>query len=355
MVLSSVCGSITIDAAGLDTSYSYIVHDSATGIMLVSDQPIKYGYISHNSSSISNYYAGVEGYQFNSVPPYSASNKYVYCWYVKEGTGFVLVPVETNGTTEYGVYNATLWPGNPGTYDTQYAIFITEQTSSVTTKSTQPDPILGFPGGTVTSNYGLSYNGSTTGTLPEDIGGQSPEDIVNETLNATTDVSTEANVYVTNITNVYTSYTAGTITLADAKAEVSANVDSLSALAQSETATLKDAINVQNGLTYGQIVNDTLLQDQEEAFWNERDIQSDVAQKVQTSDQAEIDYLESLISETEASISDLSPSQNFTAEQISTASEIVEGIWENPIIKKIIPVAACFMVICVALGVKYRL
>lgn len=191
--------------------------------------------------------------------------------------------------------------------------------------------------------------------FPEPPANEDIQEIIQGELNGTTQVTTQANVYIANITNVYNTYTAGNITLEEAKQEVEANVDSLSDLAQEPTATLKDAITVQNGLTYGQIVNDTLLQEQEEAYWNERDIDSSVSTKVQQSDQEEIDYLESLIAETEKTISELSPSKEFTSEQISTASEIVEGVWENPIIKKIIPVAACFMVVCVVLGVKYRL
>lgn len=199
---------------------------------------------------------------------------------------------------------------------------------------------------------------STSTTAPSGFPKVNEEDIqeiINSELNGTTEVTTQANVYITNITNVYKSYSAGNITLEDAKAEVEENVDSLSDLAQEPTATLKDAITVQNGLTYGQIVNDTLLQEQEQAYWNERDIDESVSQEIQNSDQAEIDYLNELIAETEKSISELSPSQDFTQQQIQTASEIVEGIWENPIIKKLIPLAACFMVVCVVLGVKYKL
>lgn len=191
--------------------------------------------------------------------------------------------------------------------------------------------------------------------FPEPPENEDIQEVIQKELNGTSTVTDQANVYITNITNVYNSYTAGSITLEDAKAEVEENVNSLSDLAQEPTATLKDAITVQNGLTYGQIVNDTLLQEQEEAYWNERDIDSSVSSKVQQSDQEEIDYLESLIAETEKTISELSPSKEFTPEQISTASEIVEGVWENPIIKKLIPVAACFMVVCVVLGVKYKL
>ena len=140
--------------------------------------------------------------------------------------------------------------------------------------------------------------------FPEPPTNEDIQEIIQSELNGTTQVTTQANVYIANITNVYNSYTAGNITLEDAKQEVEANVDSLSDLAQEPTATLKDAITVQNGLTYGQIVNDTLLQEQEQAYWNERDIDSDVSQEIQSSSQEEIDYLTDL-AETAEKISTL--------------------------------------------------
>ena len=355
MALLLVFGSITINAAGLDTDYSYIIYDDATGIMLVSNEPIKYGIVGRTSGT-----GVITNYPFNSVGTYTTGTKNILCWYSKytlgfnehkiTADGFVLVPVEVNGNIEYGVYEASRV-----TISDAYAIFIVTDTQSGTTVAYKQDPILNFPGGNLSANYNFSYNGTIAGELPEDIGGKSPEDIVNETLNATTNVSDQANVYITNITQVYNSYVNGGTSLEQAKAEISANMEDLADLAESPTATLKDAVNVTNALTYGQVVNDTLLQEEEEAYWNERDIDSSVSQDIQQSDQQEIDYLEDLIAETEKSISELSPSANFTSQQIQTATEIVDGIWENPIVKKIIPLAACFMVVCVVLGVKYRL
>lgn len=93
----------------------------------------------------------------------------------------------------------------------------------------------------------------------------------------------------------------------------------------------------------------------EEDYWDDRDIDESTSDGMQQSDKEEVDYLNELIAETEKSISEISPAKDFTTAQVMVATQIVDGIWENPIIKKLIPVAACFMVVCVVLGVKYRL
>lgn len=196
---------------------------------------------------------------------------------------------------------------------------------------------------------------STSTTAPAgfpEVNEEDIQEIINSELNGTTEITTQANVYITNITQVYNNYTAGNITLEDAKAEVESNVDSLSDLAQEPTATLKDAITVQNGLTYGQIVNDTLLQEQEEAYWNERDIDAEVSQEIQNSSQEEIDYLTDL-AETAKKISELD--DGIDDESVQQIQSVVSAVWEMEFFKKILPVVAILLVISVALGVKFRL
>lgn len=256
---------------------------------------------------------------------------------------FFLIPVQTanNDINAYDIYKGSYCQMNESIIHT--VALNPEITGNIYFKNQ------------IAGNYTPNgYTGTIT-VLPENIGGVKVEDLINEILNSTTEVSTQANTYVTNITNVYNTYKAGGLTLDQAQAQINQNLDNLSNIATTPTATLKDAVNVTNALTYGQTVNDTLLQDKEEAFWETRDIKENISNEAQTSDQQEIDYLNTIINETTKQISELSPSDNFTQEQISTASEIVTGVWENPIIKKIIPLAACFMVICVALGIRYKL
>lgn len=321
----------TTRANAASITYDYILYDSSTGAIIVSENVLKIGKPTVNST------VQINGSPLTTLV--NGGNKYIYASnYIDT---FLLIPVNT---TE----------GNISTYDVYKGSYVMHTTSEQK-YTIAYNYIDSYFSGSIAGNYTPSGYSGTIGTLPENIGGEPVEDIIDRVLNSTTNVSNQANTYVTNITNVYNLYNSGGITLEEAKEEVNQNLDNLKDIAQTPTATLKDAVNITNALTYGQTVNDTLLQEQEEKFWETRDIGDETSANAQISDQEEIDYLNSLIAETTEKISDLSPSDDFTPEQIATTTEIVEGIWENPIIKKIIPLAACFMVICVALGIRYRL
>ena len=299
-----------------------------------------------------------------------ASDVYTYTYYVKLSTGGYQIWYSDKAISRTSGAAYIFDPNTGTSYELNYTsnrYQSAKATKGIIASYNGVEWLFSFPcyevGGT--GNISAVYWGPTQtissmsstmpDSFPEPPSTESVEDIINNELNSTTIVSTQANVYVNNINNVYNSYVLGNTSLDSAKEQVQENLDNLSELANEPTATLKDAVNVTNALTYGQTVNDTLLQEQEEEYWNQRDIDTSVSQNIQQSDQEEIDYLEDLIAETEKSISELSPSENFTAQQIETATEIIDGIWENPIIKKIIPLAACFMVVCVVLGVKYRI
>lgn len=332
MVLLSVYAFTT--RADASNQYQYILYDNSTGALLVSEQPLQYKSLTDRIT-----YSIVNGAPYTT--PVLRAKLYEYEGGMIET--FLLIPVQTANN-------------DINTYDTYKGSFCQINQSVVHTVALNPE-LTGniYFKQQISGNYTPNgYTGTVAG-LPDNIGGVNIDDLINEILNSTTEVSTQANSYVTNITNIYNTYKAGGITLDEAQEQVKQNIGALSEIASTPTATLKDAVNVTNALTYGQTVNDTLLQDSERAFWETRDIKQNISKDAQTSDQSEIDYLNTLINETTKQISELSPSDNFTQEQISTASEIVTGVWENPIIKKIIPLAACFMVICVALGIRYKL
>lgn len=328
----------TTRADAATPTYKYILYDNSTGALLVSNSKLIMGYQTVNKIVQAN---------GSLTTPLTGYNRCIYQGdYIDT---FLLIPVNT--TTEnistYDVYKGSYVLNNANDEITiAYYYGVDNNTNYIANP---------YFRGTIKGNYKPSGYSGSVGSLPDNIGGEPVEDIIDRVLNSTTNVSTKANTYVTNITNVYNLYKSGGVTLEQAKEEVNNNLEDLKDISQTPTATLKDAVNITNALTYGQTVNDTLLQEQEEKFWETRDIGNETSANAQISDQEEIDYLNTLIAETTEKISDLSPSEDFTPEQISTTTEIIEGIWENPIISKIIPLAACFMVICVALGIRYKL
>lgn len=84
------------------------------------------------------------------------------------------------------------------------------------------------------------------------------------------------------------------------------------------------------------------------------DLSQDSSDKSQASDQAELDYLDELTAETTATVEQLAPSQNFSSSQTGEAQEVFNLIWENEFVKKLLPMCAGFMVVCVVLGIRYK-
>lgn len=84
------------------------------------------------------------------------------------------------------------------------------------------------------------------------------------------------------------------------------------------------------------------------------DLDRNVSNAAESSDQAEKDYLNDLKSETSASIQDISPKNEFTDSELGAASNIMQIIWDNQFVKSLLVICGCFMVVCVVLGVKYK-
>lgn len=87
---------------------------------------------------------------------------------------------------------------------------------------------------------------------------------------------------------------------------------------------------------------------------NAGDIDSDLSDAVESSDQAEKEYLDSLTQETTASIQDISPKNSFSDVEMGTAQEVLSIIWENKLVKRLLVICGCFMVVCVVLGIRYK-
>lgn len=91
---------------------------------------------------------------------------------------------------------------------------------------------------------------------------------------------------------------------------------------------------------------------------NAGDVNKDVADKLESSDNEELEYLDSAISETTKDIDGLKSDldnviSNSQANQVKTG--ILQPILNNKLIKSLLPIAALFMVLAVTLGVRYRL
>lgn len=178
---------------------------------------------------------------------------------------------------------------------------------------------------------------------------------INNSLNATTNTTVTVNNIVNNTTNVYNQYKAGDITYTDLIYNINNNVNQLNELNNVSGNTLADLIAINNGLTYNQIIQDTALEDRNESFWNSKDISPNVESTEISHNTDEKQYLSELTSETTQKLSDFAVSGKINQQAKTDTVNILSVLYNNEILKIIIPLAATFMLVCVILGIKYRL
>lgn len=275
------------------------------------------------------------------------------------------------------------------------------------------------------NNYEKSAVGSYSNDLtqlPQGLTESAIRDIIDQQLNTSTTSGQTAQTIINNTTNQYNLYLSGNIDSATMQQNVRSNIDTLSDLTP---GTLLDAMQINNGLTYNQTIQDQLLntasgnvQTMINGYQNTinnaitnyqngttnqqdtvntinqtitnlnnliingtanttadinavnaainsananldsvtgyKDLSQEVSEKVQQSDQEELDYLEELEAETTSTIEQLAPSQNFTGGQTGDAQEVLDLVWENEFVKRLLPMCAGFMVVCVVLGIRYK-
>ena len=275
-----------------------------------------------------------------------------------------------------------------------------------------------------------SYSNDLDNIIGEGITEETIINIVNNSLNATTETTTQANQIQTNINNYYTSYQNGGISQEEMQQYVDAALADLRNLNNNSSNTLADLIAINNALTYTQTVqqeillrpstsvttsvqnilqavsnlvsqyqNRTVTQAQAmqelrgyayqlaqlmngelsvsdvevinagtnvvnnfiEIISNNSELKKEVSELSQQSDKDELDFIESI--ETEQSIEDLAPSKIYIQGQTATAdnndgvsiTELFQAVWNNALVKILIPIFAGFSIVAVVLGRKYKL
>lgn len=104
-----------------------------------------------------------------------------------------------------------------------------------------------------------SYSNDLDNIIGEGITEETIINIVNNSLNATTETTTQANQIQTNINNYYTSYQNGGISQEEMQQYVDAALADLRNLNNNSSNTLADLIAINNALTYTQTVQQEIL------------------------------------------------------------------------------------------------
>lgn len=125
-------------------------------------------------------------------------------------------------------------------------------------------------------------------------------------------------------------------------------------LQQSGDLSIPDLIKINNAIEYNQSLIMQVLQQSEFDYWNLRDISPSVSSDSQQSDKSEIEYVNSI--DSGSTIADIAPSKILNQQSRSGGiQEFLTIIWDNSLIKLILPVVAGFVVISVVLGRKFKL
>lgn len=171
-------------------------------------------------------------------------------------------------------------------------------------------------------------------------------------LKPSTSVTTSVQTILQAVSNLVQQYQAGTVTQAQAMQELRGYAYQLAQLIQSDT-TISDIEVINTGTN---VVNNFI-----EIISNNSELNKDVSDKSQMSDKDELDFIESI--ETDKSVEDLAPSKIYLQGQVSTTDsnggetvqDLFNAVWNNSLVKILVPIFAGFSVIAVVLGRKYKL
>lgn len=408
MVLSLVCGFTTkaLSTDWISEDLQYVVYDESNGCMILSAAPVYYATINTSWTALKTDNDAI-------TTPYNGTGKYFYVPAQQVDAGlyfpeaYYLDPVysEEGQIAQYHVYTASHYIGQNGTY----AVIIANTDQTPIGKSGTLCANHNITGWTGTINDLPEDIGFDKESLSS-VGQQAI--IIKQTIDSAVTDYEQGNITITElkttiiqqsaqldtlspsgiadliaVNNAQNSIqiaqeqvTQATLNISDSLAdkiedarndiyfawyqyfnEFPAKVDSDIAIDSINSALAPLMQMVGNGTVKSQAdleaINSIINYGQSciSSIQNNKDIDATVAESAQEGEEREKEYLNDLTAETTTTIEQLSPSRNLTGEQISVTTEILQGVWENPIVKKIIPLAACFLVICVALGIKYRL
>lgn len=395
MAISFPLVCITVNAGSVnDFPYrKYIVNNGTYYALIISKKSISTCTVSNTTNIIS---------LDNAITASGDSNSY-YCTARTDNTAYVLLYDDLTG---WSVHYPSMYKSSNGVIQNNYLLYTTNKSESYDTAPAgfpdidiksfdsildEMDDILNATTSTTTeankiqNNLAGSYkdyqngnitsdqmqsnvtsardqlnnlNSNANNTLADLIAinnGLTYADTVQDVINADNIIATQkpsANVTntITGKTNeankIQQQYTAGDIPQSDAVTVINQYVTQLTQLITPESTTaditaINTAISTING------IRDSIAHDS--------DLDQDISDSAQNSNKEEIDYLDDLTSETTASISDISADKQFNDTQKQSANNIIALVWDNEILKRLVPICAIFMVVCVTLGVKYRL
>lgn len=152
------------------------------------------------------------------------------------------------------------------------------------------------------------------------------------------------NQKVTEANQTYQNYTNGTLTQSSAVTAYNSYITYLTNLIK-PSSTSADIEHINNAIdTIKGIQNSTV---------NYSDLDYDVSESANASMESEMEFVDSLIAETTHSLEALTP--DLSDDESTQALEWIGMLWENEFFKLVLPWCAIAMLVCLVLGVRYRI
>ena len=189
-------------------------------------------------------------------------------------------------------------------------------------------------------NNGLTYAQTVQDKINAD------EIIATQTVTST--IQLNINGYINQANTAYNDFTSGTKTQSEAIEVIQQqiiNLNNIITSGQAQTAADVAAVNA--------AIN--TVQNTSNSVHNYSELDKTVSDKSQQSDEEELNYIDGLQSETTSSLEDLSISKSIDNSDTNEAKNIFSIVWENKAVQMFLPIAACFMIISIVLGSKYKL
>ena len=171
-------------------------------------------------------------------------------------------------------------------------------------------------------------------------------------LKPSSSVTTSVQTILQAVSNLVKQYQSGTVTQEQTMQELRGYAYQLAQLLTTDIS-ISDVEVINTGTN---VINNFI-----EIISNNSEFNKDVSDRSQLSDQEELDFIESI--ETEKSVEDLAPSKIYIQGQASTTdnntgetlTDLFNAVWNNAIVRIMVPIFAGFSVIAVVFGRKYKL
>lgn len=173
-------------------------------------------------------------------------------------------------------------------------------------------------------------------------------DEIISTQTVTNTVQTKINKYVTDANNAYSKFISGEISQSYAINYIQKQITFLNNIIGNEATTAADIAAVNAAIN--------TIQNTSNSVHNYKELNKEISKKAQQSDSEELNYINNLQNETTSQLQDFAPSQQMNSQQqTEVKNNLLNLIWDNELIKMILPLAGACMIICVTLGIKYKL